>query len=296
MLKSKAEPNLSLLKPLQDEFENDLKMHIDQLGNKTKLRDACAYALLNGGKRIRPLLVMMVAKALKTDLNVKEAALSVEYFHTASLIADDLPCMDNDDTRRDKPSLHCVFGEAVALLASYALISAAYEKIFTSAQALERAKKPFCHNSHEICTFALAHASRCAGILGATGGQFLDLFSKASSTQDVQNIIYKKTVTLFEVCFVFGWIFGGGDLKHIEQVKRVALHFGTAFQLADDFQDSFCDKKRSFNAVHCLGVEKARALFKEEMRHLEANLKQLSLDTPEFEQVLDFLFYWEENV
>ena len=261
MLSSKVEPDLSLLKPLQKQFEGDLRDHIDQLGNKTKLRDACSYALLNGGKRIRPLLVMMVAKALRTGLSVKEAALSVEYFHTASLIADDLPCMDNDDLRRDQPSLHRVFGEAVALLASYALISAAYEKIFTSVQVLERAKEPFCHRAHETCTFALAHASRCAGILGATGGQFLDLFSKASSVQDVQNIIYKKTVTLFEVCFVFGWIFGGGDLKHIEKVKQAAFHFGMAFQIADDFHDFFQDKKQSFNAVRCLGMEQISKLF-----------------------------------
>ena len=295
MLSGKVEPDLSLLKPIQEQFEGDLRDHIDQLGNKTQLRDACAYALLNGGKRIRPLLVMIVAKALKTGLNVKEAALSVEYFHTASLIADDLPCMDNDDLRRDQPSLHCVFGEAVALLASYALISAAYEKIFTSVQVLAQAKAPFCHRAHETCTFALAHASRCAGILGATGGQFLDLFSKASSIQDVQNIIYKKTVTLFEVSFVFGWIFGGGDLKQIEKIKQVALHFGMAFQIADDFHDFFQDKKQSFNAVRCLGVEKSRALFQEEMDLLELNLKELSLYTPEFEQALDFLIYRGEG-
>lgn len=73
---------------------------------------------------------MMVARALGYGLDVFEACLSVEYFHTASLIADDLPCMDNDDYRRSKPALHKQFGETIALLASYALISAGYEKIF----------------------------------------------------------------------------------------------------------------------------------------------------------------------
>ncbi|MEM7175400.1 MAG: polyprenyl synthetase family protein [Chlamydiota bacterium] len=293
MVSTKVGPDLSLLNPLQEQFESDLRGHIAQLGNKTKLRDACSYALLNGGKRIRPLLVMVVAKALKNGLDVKEAALSVEYFHTASLIADDLPCMDNDDLRRDQPSLHCVFGEAVALLASYALISAAYEKIFTSTQVLKRAKEPFCLHAHETCSFALAHAARCAGILGATGGQFLDLFSKTSSLQDIKNIIYKKTVTLFEVCFVFGWVFGGGDLKQIEKVKQAAFHFGMAFQIADDFDDFSHDKKQSFNIVRCLGVKKSQTLFREEVNLLKLSLKQLALYTPEFRQVLSLLIGYQ---
>ena len=293
MLSSEIKTDLSLLKPLQEQFEGDLRAHIDQLGNKTKLRDACSYALLNGGKRIRPLLVMMMAKALGFGLDVREATLSVECFHTASLIADDLPCMDNDDFRRDHPSLHRVFGETVALLASYALVSAAYEKIFTSAQVLAQAKKPFCLRAHETCTFALAHAARCAGILGATGGQFLDLFSKASTIEDVRDIIYKKTVTLFEVSFVFGWVFGGGDLKQVERVKQIALHFGMAFQIADDFYDLSQDKKRSFNTVHCLGAKKSRALFRNEIDLLKNKLERLSLYTPEFGQVVDFLIHRE---
>lgn len=287
----KTEPELKLLTPLQKQFERDLRAHIDKLGNKTKLRDACAYALLNGGKRIRPMIVMLVAKALGTRCDTREAALSVEYFHTASLIADDLPCMDNDDIRRNQPALHCVFGETVALLASYALISAAYEKIFTAAQILGKTKHPFREKSHEICSFALGLASRCAGIVGATGGQFLDLFSQAKTAQDVREIIYKKTVTLFEVSFVFGWIFGGGNLSQAEEVKKLAFHFGMAFQIADDCSDFVQDQKRSFNTVACLGVEASKTLFQEEIFSLQDKLKKLSLYSPEFEEVIEFLSF-----
>src|SRR5689334_6318506 len=110
----------------RDRIEQEIARSILCFGEKTKLRDACEYAITNGGKRFRPLIVLLIAEALGNGLNVYEAALSVEFFHTSSLIADDLPCMDNDDERRDKPSTHKVYGESIALLASYALITAAF--------------------------------------------------------------------------------------------------------------------------------------------------------------------------
>ena len=107
----------------RDKIEQEIAKSIVAFGEKTKLRDACEYALTNGGKRFRPLIVLLIAEALGHGMNVYPSALSVEFFHTASLIADDLPCMDNDDERREKPSLHKVYGESIALLASYALIT-----------------------------------------------------------------------------------------------------------------------------------------------------------------------------
>src|ERR1700722_633886 len=105
----------SILKPYQQQIEQKLQESIEQLGAKSKLRDACEYALLNGGKRFRPILVIMIANALGKKFDVTSAALAVEFFHTASLIADDLPCMDDDDERRSKPTLHKVYGEGTAL-------------------------------------------------------------------------------------------------------------------------------------------------------------------------------------
>lgn len=116
------------------------------------------------GKRLRPILVLMIADALGLGADVMPAALSVEFFHTASLIADDLPCMDNDDLRRERPSLHKVFGESVAILASYALIAEGYGAIARNGQN--------CPASAVICLEAVR---RAAGIRGATHGQFLDL-------------------------------------------------------------------------------------------------------------------------
>jgi len=130
------------------------------LGEKTKLRDACEYALKSGGKRFRPLLVLLVAEALGNNLNVLDAALSVEFFHTASLIVDDLPCMDNEEERRSQPTLHKIYGESIALLSSYALICAAFEKIHTNTTTMR--ESTFRETADAAGMLALENATRCA--------------------------------------------------------------------------------------------------------------------------------------
>lgn len=282
----------------RDRIEQEIAKSILSFGEKTKLRDACEYALTTGGKRFRPLIVILIAEALGNGLNVYESALSVEFFHTASLIADDLPCMDNDDERRDKPSLHKVYGEAIALLASYALITAAFEKIHSNAMTMQDAHPPFCHFSERACTLALESATYCAGILGATGGQFLDLFPPNQNLDTVKQVIYKKTVTLFEVSFVFGWLFGGGDINKLEKVKKAAYHFGMAFQTADDLGDLLQDEKkqREMSIARLIGKERALILFDEEMRYLRHDFKDLGILTPSFEKMCDILIrYAIEN-
>ncbi len=280
-----AKPDLSLLIPLKENFEEILHSDIARKGKGTKLLDAIEYSLVNGGKRIRPLLVRIVADALGNGYDVSKACLSAEYFHTSSLIADDLPCMDNDDFRRDKPSLHKIFGEGVALLASYALISAGYEMIFESVQALA----PHSDRAGEVCIIALEHASKSAGLAGATGGQFLDLYSKGRSLEDLEEVIYKKTITLFEVAILFGWIFGGGDLKKIHEVKEVGYHLGYAFQVADDLSDIDQDGQDGTNLAIALGKEKAHTLFEREMDLLESQAKKLGIFSSELQQVGEFM-------
>ncbi len=275
----------------RDKIEQEIAKSILSFGDKTKLRDACEYALTAGGKRFRPLIVILIAEGLGNGLNVYEAALAVEFFHTASLIADDLPCMDNDDERRDKPSLHKAYGEAIALLASYALITAAFEKIHSNAVVLQDSDSPFSQSSDRICALALESATHCAGILGATGGQFLDLFPPNQNLDTVKQVIYKKTVTLFEVSFVLGWLFGGGDVAKLDQVKKAAYHFGMAFQIADDLADMIQDEKkqREISIARLIGKERGLILFDEEMRHFRNDLFELNLLTPSFEKMSDIL-------
>lgn len=263
-------------------IEAALATFIEQMGEKNRLRDACEYALMNGGKRLRPILVLLIAEALGHNRDVIPVALSVEFFHTASLIADDLPCMDDDEMRRNHPSLHKVFGENVALLASYALIAEGYGGIYRNSLKNPQASVGLC----------LEAATRCAGIQGATNGQFLDLYPPDATLETVKKIIYQKTVTLFEIAFVFGWIFGGGEAQKLEAVRSCAYHLGMAFQIADDLLDDLQDAEQesSINIAAVCGAEKATALFEEEMDGFADRLKELGLWNQSFREVVDWLY------
>ena len=279
------------LGPLRKKFERELQSSIERMGEKSDLRDACEYALTNGGKRLRPLIVMMVADALGHGLDVSAASLGVEYFHTASLIADDLPCMDNDDERRSRPSLHKAFEEGVALLASYSLISAGYEALYRNGQLMKKHPQ-FGTGSDKATVLSLEAVTECAGILGATNGQFLDLYPPDQSLETILKIIHQKTVTLFQISFALGWLFGGGDPANIEQVKKCAGHMGMAFQIADDLQDDLQDEKQEslVNMARAFGPEMATARFNEEMHLFESSLKELGLWTPPFQQAAELLW------
>ena len=218
------------------------------------------------------------------------AALSVEYFHTASLIADDLPCMDNDDFRRSKPSVHKVFGQSVAILASYTLIAAGYGGIYEMSRIL-KVKEP--EKASEIdadAVLCLEAVTRCAGLQGATHGQFLDLFPPDQSIETLRLIIERKTAALFEISFVLGYLFGGGNCLHLAEVRSTALHLGRAFQLADDLQDLAQDQKsQNVNVASLLGLEKASLVFEEEIEGFIKGLKGLGLWNKPFEEIVSSL-------
>jgi geranylgeranyl diphosphate synthase type II len=268
------------LQPYIKSIEEKIRQEISNLGPKNSVRDACEYALLNGGKRFRPALALMIADALGYGMDVFQAALGIEYFHTASLIADDLPCMDNDDERRNKPSVHRIYGETTALLATYALISAGYACIAKNANSIKLTPHPYAFKSDYLCVLALENAAYNTGLYGATGGQFLDLYPKDNSRDVLLDSIRKKTVTLFEISFVFGWLFGGGDPTRLNLVKQSAAHFGMAFQIADDIDDREQDliNSRSINTANLFGVDLAEKMFHEELSSFYLTLAQLQLD------------------
>jgi geranylgeranyl diphosphate synthase type II len=289
---SVANPSfIAILEPYKAQVELLIRKHLSHFGQESELKSACEYALLTGGKRFRPALVLMIAKALGFGVDVSQAALSVEFFHTASLIADDLPCMDNDDERRNKPTLHKVYGESVALLTTYALISAGYAALAQNASSVGSSRHPLAHQSDRLCVLALENAAYNTGILGATGGQFLDLAPPDLSLATIREIIDKKTVTLFEISFVLGWIFGGGDLAQLPLVKKSAAHFGMAFQIADDLDDMAQDMAHAqgLNLANACGKEAATALFYEELNQFKETLMLLNLSSNELEAFCDLL-------
>lgn len=263
--------DLVILSRYKEPIEKAINDNISAFGQKSVLRDAIEYALKNGGKRFRPAIVYMVANALGKKHDVIYPALAIEYFHTASLIADDLPCMDDDDERRELPSLHKAYGEATAILATYALIAAGYDYIRLGAQTLKK---------EEICPLAIEVASLNTGILGAAGGQYDDLYPPSLTASTVLEIIDKKTGTLFEISFVFGWLYGGGDLSLLSEIKKTALSFGRAFQISDDFLDLKQDVGK-INYPAIAGKEKAFSLLSYELQNYYSALKKLHLETQE---------------
>lgn len=269
----------TILACYQQPINKALFESVSSFGPKTGLRDAIEYAFKNGGKRFRPTIVYLIANALDNNRDVTDAALAVEYFHTASLIADDLPCMDDDDTRRDHPSVHKVYGESTAILATYALIAAGYDRICLNGQKL---------NQEALIPLAIENATLNTGIFGATGGQYGDLFPDELNEATILDVIDKKTGTLFEISFVLGWLFGGGDLSLLELVKRVSCYFGRAFQISDDFLDLQQDEgKLNFPGV--IGCEKAARFLSDELNALKGVLKKLRLDSPELLTLVAFI-------
>lgn len=254
------------------------------------LKDACEYALLSGGKRFRPALVYMVAYALKKDKDVSSAAMAIEYFHTASLIADDLPCMDNDDERRNKPTVHKVYGETIALLASYALIAEGYGSIADAGRCFDGQPNNKQEGAVRVM-LALENAAFNTGLTGATGGQFLDIFPPDLSESTLREVIHKKTSSLFEISFIFGWLFGGGDLAKLSEVKACASHFGMAFQVADDLDDVEQDLKngRKINMAGAFGADAAKRIFLEEIAGYRSLLKELEIDSSDLLGLATFL-------
>lgn len=259
-------------------IEADLLRYTSGLKSPQTLIDTISYALFGKAKRLRPGFVRVIADALGCPGAADEASLAVEFFHTASLIADDLPCMDNDTMRRGRQAAHVVYGEATALLASYALIAAGYEQIALNGARLG---KP----GNQLALLALENVAQNTGIRGATGGQWLDLFAIQPDPKILKEIIYKKTVSLFEIAFILGWIFGGGAPETLPDVKQCATHFGYAFQIIDDLHDAAQDQTHTSGVNYALALGKKRACaealleieaFSQTLQRLKVPLKPLA--------------------
>lgn len=275
-------PLTILLEPYHTVIEEGIADYITQYLPKDRLQEAIRYSLSHGGKRLRPSLVLMVAEALGGHhRDVIFPAMAVEFFHTASLIADDLPCMDDDDIRRGAPSLHKAFDEATALLASYSLIAEGYSCLSKGTEALRNSKTPHAINSETIGLLAFEKVSAKTGVMGAAGGQYLDLFASELSPSVVDDIILKKTVSLFEIAFVLGWLFGGGAHSSIPDIEKAAYHLGRAFQIADDLSDSESDllQGRGANVASVRGRETSYLLLEKELLAMQGIFKMLKLTT-----------------
>lgn len=196
------------------------------------LFESMRYSLLAGGKRLRPTFVLAFCELCGGDVNAAMPfAAAMEMVHTYSLIHDDLPCMDNDDYRRGKPTNHKVYGEATACLAGDALLTAAFGQI-------AEAKLP-----PERIVEAVRVLSACAGELGMVGGQILDMNAehRRCTAQEVYDIQSRKTGALISAACQLGVIAAGGSKEQQRAAADYAEHLGLAFQIRDDILDVIGD-------------------------------------------------------
>lgn len=193
------------------------------------LYEAMYYAVLNGGKRIRPLFIYTLGTTLGLSLqDLDHAACAIELIHAYSLIHDDLPCMDNDDWRRGKPSCHKQFGEAMALLAGDALQALAFDVLL---------KAPF---PPDKIVKMLSVMVKAAGPWGMVAGQAMDFNgSGCSDKSSAENIHSLKTGALFVAAFQLPAIVADLSANSLLILKKVGNNIGLAFQIQDDV----CDKE-----------------------------------------------------
>lgn len=217
-------------------IENKLNELLPESGERySSAVNAMRYSLLSGGKRIRPILLLefysLFGGRAEGALNF---AAAIEMIHTYSLIHDDLPCMDNDDMRRGRPSCHKAFGYDTALLAGDALLTHAF---FAAANAVDIPP--------ERVSRAISVLAQKAGIYGMVGGQVMDLdFEKNGANGEELTAMYiKKTSCLLEAAAMCGAVLAGADEETVKKTEEYAENLGLAFQITDDILDCTADEK-----------------------------------------------------
>lgn len=193
------------------------------------LFEAIRYSLLAGGKRLRPVFALDFCRMCGGDWKAAAPfAAAIEMIHTYSLIHDDLPCMDNDDFRRGRPTNHKVFGEGLAVLAGDALLTDAF-MIASKAKLAEPG----------LMATAIGLMAEGAGSLGMVGGQVLDIMSEERelTEQEVKDIQSRKTGCLIKIACCLGVIAGGGNKIQLQAAEKFASDLGLAFQIRDDMLD-----------------------------------------------------------
>ena len=274
-------------------IENAVRNSLPELSEETKhINEMLMYSLESGGKRVRPLLCLEFCKAAGGDPEkAVKFALAVEFIHTYSLVHDDLPCMDNDDMRRGKPSCHIKFGEANALLAGDALLTHAFYFLSDAAIAGDV--------SAEQCVRAVKELSTLAGMKGMIGGQYIDL--KYENTPANLPVLVEmdtlKTAALIECACALGLIAADADDGEISYARDFARELGLAFQITDDVleaedeNDSSDEKNGKVTYVSLFGVEKAKELAAIHTKNALAALNHFGEAADEIRLIAESLLY-----
>jgi geranylgeranyl diphosphate synthase type II len=208
------------------EIEEALPVYFQALEGNTDpvLLDAMKYAVNGGGKRVRPVLMLFAADAADIPRKrILPLACALECIHNYSLIHDDLPCMDNDDLRRGRPTVHKVYGEAIAMLAGDALLNLGHEILLEA-----------CIKDSALVPAAYA-ISRAAGVRGMVGGQSAEFTIRNPDKKELIHIDTLKTGALIQAAVTVPYI--AANSPYLHDIERLGLAIGFVFQLVDDLLD-----------------------------------------------------------
>jgi geranylgeranyl pyrophosphate synthase len=273
--------------------ERAIDLHVPPAETRpTRLHTAMRYSLQGGGKRLRPVLVIAAAELCDAPAVTGEAApsndplpaaVAIECVHTYSLIHDDLPCMDDDNLRRGRPTAHKAFDEATALLAGDALLTHAFALLANS------------YRDNPVLAHALiVELADAAGSQRLIGGQMEDLLAEKKSSvtaAELEFIHRNKTAAMMEAALVMGGRIGGANEKTVSALRRLGRHLGLAFQIIDDVLDATADTaqlgktagkdakagKTTYVKIH--GIEPSRWIAAEHTAHARAVLTEFRGDT-----------------
>jgi geranylgeranyl diphosphate synthase type II len=276
------------IKRLIDEYLENYFIARD--GENKLIYDAMAYSLNIGGKRVRPIIMMLTYNLYKEKFNdILPMAAALEMIHTYSLIHDDLPCMDNDDLRRGKPTSHKVFGEAMAVLAGDGLLNEAFSIMINYSLT----------NSRLGALEATKVITDAAGGNGMIGGQVVDIINEGKSISEstLKYMHEKKTGELIKAAIVSGAILGEATEKDIDILKEYGYKLGLAFQIKDDILDVLGSTEKlgkkvksdennnKTNFITVYGIEKSEELCKEITAQCLALLEELNKDTSKLKEL-----------
>jgi len=278
----------------KDLIEKKLVNIVESKDAPNVLKEAMIYSLSAGGKRIRPCLMMEFYRVLgKNPEEILNFACAVEMIHTYSLIHDDLPCMDNDDFRRGKPSNHKVFGETNALLAGDALLTLSFE---TASDLNEK-------TSAKNAIKAIKYLADAAGMCKMVGGQVLDLEAEGKNitVNELENIQKGKTVALLKVNAQIACVLADADEVTTNAFITYCENIGKAFQIRDDILDVIgsqdelgkpigSDEQMNKNTyVSLIGLEKSQELVNELTLDAIKTIKSVSDDCDDLIELADYL-------
>src|ERR1700722_4148576 len=262
-------------------------------GRQARVQEAMRYAIMAGGKRIRPFLVLHSARLFAVDdAHALRVGAAIEALHTYSLVHDDLPCMDDDELRRGLPTPHIAFDEMTAVLAGDALLTIAFEILSDAAT----------HPDPQVRVNLIARLAEAAGHDGMIGGQIIDMLAAENfGLDEVRNLQRLKTGQLFEFSCEAGPILGKASAEDRKRLRDYAHELGLVFQITDDLLDVTSTAEKTGKAVGkdaemgkatlvtLLGVEGARAEAEQRAKAAIAALGPHAARSPELSGLPLFL-------